>query len=84
MKIETLRSRRVKLRSSQYMIARLAGISRNRLSLIECSYVRATDEEVKKIKNVLNKIEKFYQKQKINPISKDYTNSFRRMASNDD
>ena len=55
---ENLRTCRVALRCSQYKVAQLAGLSRNRLSLIECYYVEAKPEELKKIEYVLKKIEK--------------------------
>jgi len=56
MRGETIRVRRSKLRSSQFTVAKLAGISRNRLSLIECSYAKATSKELMQIKIALDRI----------------------------
>lgn len=56
-KFEVLRARRNRLRCSQYLIAKLAGLSRNRISLIECGYVEATTEELRKIHIALGKVE---------------------------
>jgi transcriptional regulator with XRE-family HTH domain len=57
MTIETLRARRIKLRVPQYVVAKLAGISRNRLSLAECGYIEETPEDLQKIDTALTKIE---------------------------
>ncbi len=57
MKVEALRERRIKLRCSQYMVAKIAGVSRNRLSLVECGYIEAGTEELRKLHFALSKIE---------------------------
>ena len=62
MKTETLRIRRVSLRSSQYTVARLAGLSRNKLSLIECGYAEATSEELNRLQAALDTIEDRFHK----------------------
>ena len=62
MKAENLRARRIKLRCSQYIVAKMAGMTRNRLSLIECNYVKASSEEKDNLQSALNKIEEDIQK----------------------
>ncbi|MBC7456797.1 MAG: helix-turn-helix transcriptional regulator [Bdellovibrionaceae bacterium] len=62
MRAKSLRVRRTKLRCSQYAVAKIAGISRNRLSLIECNYVTATGEELEKLQIALNEIEEGIRK----------------------
>ena len=57
MRVDTIRKRRVGLRSSQYTVARLAGLSRNKLSLIECGYAEATSEELKRLQAAIDTIE---------------------------
>ena len=58
MTVKQLRALRMNLRKSQYVVAGIAEMSRNRLSLIECGYVTPTTDEIYKIKLVLNQIEK--------------------------
>ena len=65
MKIETLRARRMKIRCSQYMVAKVAGISRNRLSLIECGYTKAGKGEIEQIGRAIGKIEEECRKSPI-------------------
>lgn len=69
MNIQELRKIRLGLRSSQYLTARLAKMSRNRLSLIECGYALATKNELKNLEKALDCIEGHSKATKISKTS---------------
>ena len=62
MNSENLRLRRQSVRTSQHTIAKLAGISRNRLSLLECAYALPTKEELRRINSAISKVERELRK----------------------
>ena len=57
MNIRELRRRRKGMGASQYLTAKLAKISRNRLSLIECGYSAPTKIELINLENAIRLIE---------------------------
>ena len=57
MKNHKLRLLRLSLRCSQQAAAKLAGLRRYRLSLIECGYAQPTQEEVKALKQTYKMVE---------------------------
>lgn len=58
MTIDRLREKRLKLRCSQSLVERVSGVSRTRISAIECHYAEPTADELKRIDSALAAIER--------------------------